>query len=298
MLTDLRAPINLVPVLDDISVVIPTIGRPILKESLYWVTQGSAWPAAVIVVDQGTNPQVATWIETLRTLGIKAEHVVSQQRGKAAAVNRGIERVQTRFVVVTDDDCFVASDWLEKIAHELYQAPHCVITGPAKALGDNETVAEVNLATAVTSYRPGLKHDLFCGSNMGVAISLIRRIGLFDEDHCLVAAEDCEWAYRTLRAGVPIAYKPEVIVEHYSWRNAEEREERYRLYASSLGGFYGKYLRRGDWRIALRVVINYLRALRRWARGSLRDDQEALLHGRAYAKKLLPGVLAGLRCGK
>jgi hypothetical protein len=32
------------PIMDDITVVIPTLGRPILEESLYWIATGTAWP--------------------------------------------------------------------------------------------------------------------------------------------------------------------------------------------------------------------------------------------------------------
>ena len=43
------------PILTDISIVIPTLGRAILEETLYWIVAGSSWPAGVIVVDQGLD---------------------------------------------------------------------------------------------------------------------------------------------------------------------------------------------------------------------------------------------------
>jgi hypothetical protein len=46
------------PIMEDISVVIPTLGRPILEESLYWLVHGSAWPGGIIIVDQGGNQQL------------------------------------------------------------------------------------------------------------------------------------------------------------------------------------------------------------------------------------------------
>ena len=283
------------PILEDITIVIPTLGRAILEESLYWIVSGSAWPGAIIVVDQGSSSHVAALLEKVKTLGIKAKHLPSTQRGKAAALNRGIELTNTRFVVVTDDDCFVKEDWLTKMAHRLRETPDSVVTGPAEAVGEQETVAVVTVRTPIISCRPGLKFDLFCGSNMGVAKSVVEQIGLFDEDLCLIAAEDCEWAYRTLRSGVPIIYAPEIMVQHFSWRDANQRDVRYQTYARSMGGFYGKYLRQGDWHIALRLIIHHFRALRRWVRGTLTGDQEAALYGRAYVTGLLPGIIAGFR---
>ena len=76
------------------------------------------------------------------------------------------------------------------------------------------------------------------------------------------------------------------------------RIQQYRDYARSHGGFYGKYLRKGDWFIALRVVVHHLRALRRWVRGAVTGDQEAARIGRAYLTGLLPGIVVGLRRGE
>ena len=41
-------------------------------------------------------------------------------------------------------------------------------------------------------------------------------------------------------------YEPDVVLAHFGWRNAGKRVEQYRHYALSHGGFYGKYLRRGE----------------------------------------------------
>jgi GT2 family glycosyltransferase len=113
----------------------------------------------------------------------------------------------------------------------------------------------------------------------------------------MYTAEDADWAYRALRAGVPIIYVPEAVVKHFGWRDESKRMVMYKDYARSHGGFYGKHLRKGDWFIALRAVIHHLRALRRWMRGVVFGDREMVLIGRAYFTGLLPGIIAGLRNG-
>lgn len=283
------------PVLEDITVVIPTLGRAILEEALVWIAAGSAWPGSLIVVHQGTDCRVACWIETLKCLGIRAEYLPSTQRGKAAALNRGIERVETRFVVVTDDDCFVDHQWLSAMETHLRETPGVIITGPAIPEGDEMVVAVVTSSVPTTYRRPRLKPDTFCGSNMGTEMTVIERIGPFDEDPRLLAAEDCEWAYRALKAGVPIIYVPEVSVRHYGWRDESRRAARYREYARSHGGFYGKYIRQGDWLIALRAVLHHGRALRRFVRGAMSGDQEMIRYGWSYLTGLMPGIIAGWR---
>ncbi len=282
------------PIAEDITVVIPTLGRPILEESLYWLSRGTTWPSRLILIDQGDSPQVSVWARQLRSVGFNAEHMPSAQRGRAAGVNRGLERIETCFVAVTDDDCFVDPDWLENMVARLRTYPEAIVTGRVEAAGDGAVMVVMSPEPAIY-HRPRLKFDTMSGGNMGTSKAVIERIGLFDEHPSLRTAEDGEWSYRALRCGVPVIYAPEIAVRHFGWRDEDKREAQYRDYARSHGGFYGKYLRQGDWFIALRAIIHHLRALRRWLRGVMIRDQEATLYGRAYFTGLLPGIIAGFR---
>ena len=68
---------------------------------------------------------------------------------------------------------------------------------------------------------------------MGTSKHVVERVGPFDEDPSVRLAEDCDWSYRALRAGVPIVYAPQVAVLHYGWRGEAERSDQYRAYARS-----------------------------------------------------------------
>jgi GT2 family glycosyltransferase len=282
------------PILADMTVVIPTLGRPILGESLSCILRGTTWPRGLIVVDQGRNPQVAEWMDQIRLLGIDAEYAPSFERGRAAGVNRGLERVKTRFVAVTDDDCFVEPDWLANMTERLCENPNAIVTGRVEAAGEGKVmVVTATLSTVAT--RPSLTFDRMSGGNMGVPIEVIRLIGLLDEDPRLPTAEDAEWGYRALRSGVPVVYAPEVSVRHFAWRDSAARDRQYRDYARSHGAFYGKYIRRGDLFILARAVVHHGRALRRYVRGMLARDEDRAQDGRAYLAGLLPGIISGLR---
>lgn len=283
------------PVLADITVVIPTLGRAILQESLCWIASGSAWPAQIIVVDQGKKAQVAHWMDVLREIGIDAMYVPSSERGRASGINRGLERVQTCFVAVTDDDCFVQEDWLENMVARLQDHPEAIVTGRVEAAGDEAVAVVVTSLKPVMYRRPRLKFDALSGGNVGTSMAVVRRVGFFDEDPRLRTAEDGEWAYRALRAGIPILYAPEVVVRHYGWRDEGQRSVQYKDYARSHGGFYGKYLRKGDWFIAMRALAHHTRALRRWIGGMLTGNEEQARYGRAYFTGLLPGMINGMR---
>ena len=283
------------PILADISVVIPTLGRPILRQSLEHIISGSAWPRSIIVVDQGQRDEISRWLEQIRGLQIDARYIPSTQKGKSAALNRGIAEVTTRLLAVIDDDCFADSEWIATAHRHLSSHPDWIVTGPALPTGLEPSVAAITSATATISRRPGLFIDPFCGSNMAVATASVRKIGPFDEAPCLrAAAEDLDWSYRALKRRIPIIYTPDVVVQHFGWRDAGQRRQRYEAYARSHGCFYGKHLRRLDWRIGMRVLIHYARALRTLMRGTLRGDDNQVDSARAYLLGLAPGILIGI----
>jgi GT2 family glycosyltransferase len=281
-------------VLEEISIVIPTLGRPILEQSLYYILTGSAWPGCLIVVEQGSSPEVADYLTSVQAIGVRVKHVRSTQRGRSAGINRGLEQADTQFIAITDDDCFVEENWLNSMASILRQYPHAVITGRIEAAGEDVVVVVTSTIPSMQN-RPRLKFDSMSGGNMGASLDTFRSVGLFEEDPVIATAEDAEWAYRALRKGVCIRYEPDVVLAHFGWRDTVKRVEQYRDYALSHGGFYGKYLRRGDFFILARAAAHFGRALRRWIRGAVTGDAELAMLGRAYCLNLLPGIRAGMR---
>jgi GT2 family glycosyltransferase len=284
------------PVDEDVTIVIPTLGREILRQSLEAIAHGTLWPAQVVVVDQGRRQHVAAMLEEAKTRSFDTVWLPSTQTGRAAGINRGIERARTRFVAVTDDDCLVHEEWLERLMRRLRRNPEAIVTGAVEA-GDTSVVLVVTEPRERLQRRPALRFDRLIGANMALDRMLMIRLGGLDEDHCMRTAEDGEFAYRALRAGVPILYAPEVVVTHVGWRDEQQRTDQYTSYARSQGGFYGKYLRRGDLFIGMRATWHLLRAIRRWTVGAILGRREASRIGRAYALGLLPGVLEGWRSG-
>jgi GT2 family glycosyltransferase len=279
----------------DISIIIPTLGRAMIRNCLESIAQGGLLPHSIVVVDQSSSKEVQNSLEPLAKLGVEVKYVPSSQTGRAAGVNRGIEAVTTEYFAITDDDCQVAPDWLRNMWAHLEDEKGGVITGRVEAGGDDPVGIVVKSMRPARYERPRLKFDSLCGGNMATSKSVMRQVGLLDEDKALCCSEDGEWAYRALQAGIPIVYAPDAVVSHYGWRDMGERKVQYRLYARSHGAFYGKYLRRGDWFIALRVILHHLRALRRLVRGMLKGDTEEVRIAWAYLVWLIPGVITGFR---
>jgi len=194
---------------------------------------------------------------------------------------------------MTDDDCFVQHDWLMNIEKCLTEAPNSVVTGRVEMVDDNAVMIVVTSLKPEIYRHPSLKYDPLSSGNMGASMSVFNRVGLFEER--LRTSEDGEWAYRVLRAGIPIQYAPNIVVRHFGWRDETGRYRQYKAYAHGHGSFYGKYLRQGDMFIALRVLVHHFRSARRLLLGVLRRDRESVLTGWAYLTGLLPGIITGMR---
>jgi glycosyltransferase involved in cell wall biosynthesis len=83
---------------DDVTVLVPTLGRPQLRECLESIREAVDRVSGLLVVDQGSGKDGAGWIEVLVRAGVDARHLKQEQRGIGRAMNRGLAHVETPFV--------------------------------------------------------------------------------------------------------------------------------------------------------------------------------------------------------
>jgi GT2 family glycosyltransferase len=284
------------PVASDVSVVIPTLGRELLEGCLASIAAGTAWPAEVIVVDQGSSSSVASWIDRLTRPGLGITHVRSSETGIAAGTNRGLERVRTRFVATTHDDCRVQADWMERLSARTRDVGDSILTGRVEPRGEGVVLTVITRREPTVYSEPLIDRDVLFPPNMAFPIRLLERIGYFDEHPSLrLAGEDNEWAYRALRRGIPIVYDPDIVVDHIAWQDPHQRISLLRRYARGQGSFYGKHLRRGDAFILRRTIRDLVRAPWLVLRGAATGNRDLLAMGVGAVTGLPVGLLAGLR---
>ena len=279
-------------ILSDVTVIVPTLGRPVLARTLAALADGTRWPSTIVLADQG---EVAAALGILRPLvdaGVEVVHLRFPPAGPAAARNRAIDAASTRWLAAVDDDCPPAGDWLETLVARLRRHPDAIVTGRVAPPEDGSAAPSLLDAPVERVHRRlSLGPDPLHSGNFGVALATARRIGPFDET--LHAAEDNDWGWRALRLGVPIVTAPEVVVVHDDERTAADRLMVERRYARGQGRFYGKHLRRLDARIAARAARDWARALARWGRGVSTGDATARASGRIWTVELPRGLVAG-----
>jgi GT2 family glycosyltransferase len=284
------------PVADDVTVIVPTMGGPVLQGCLESIVSGTVWPARLVVIDQGGGNATADWAAAVTKQGMGVLLVPANPAGISAATNRGLQHVRTRYAAITHDDCRVRFDWLERLAARLSEIGDAILTGRVEPEGEG-IVLTVKTADRPAIYTsPLLDGDVLFPPNMGFAVRLLDRIGWLDEHPSLATAgEDNEWAHRALRANVKIVYDPTVVVSHLARHRPEDLAVLYRRYARGQGAFYGTWLRRGDPFIALRAARDLIRAPWLLVRGIVTRNSALISMGRGEVAGLLPGIVAGLR---
>ena len=246
------------PIAADFSVVIPTLGRQCLRESVLSIVAGTVVPAEIILSHQGAVGSMDAMMEEFQRLPVKVTYIHSNQRGAAAGRNTGIRAVKTPFFASTDDDCTVAPRWLEEIVQGLKKYPRAIVTG--RVLASEEGAPSVNDSNANKVFRSlPLKGDHFAGGNFGTAIATFDDSGPFDETELLRYCEDPEWSYRALVKGHEIHFIPEITVIHLHWRGNADMTQVYSQYAYSQGGWFGRRLRRYDAGFLVRLAYELTR---------------------------------------
>jgi GT2 family glycosyltransferase len=282
-------------ILKDVSIVIPTIGRPMLSDCLESIILSEAWPGELLVVDQSASAEIAQHLNGLRHRGLNAIHLPMHETGIAAAMNHGLDHVRTPLVAVTHDDCLVDVGWLRTLRDRVRNDGLIVVTGRVLPEAGTEVPSVITSTVPATYTQPLSDRDVLFPANMLFSARVWRSVGPMDEDPLLAkAAEDNEWAYRVLRAGVPIVYEPEAVVVHVQWRDEDALRDVMWTYARAQGAFYGKYLRRADLHIARRAALDLVRALWWLARGSGLRDRALVLRGLAGTIGLAQGLISGI----
>jgi GT2 family glycosyltransferase len=245
--------VNTLPV----SVLIRTIGRPDrLRECLGSLALCSPRATEIVIVDQSADRATADVVAGFRDIG--ARRVPCTRRGRSLAMNVGLIDAVHDVVLVTDDDCTVAPDWVAVGSATALRGR--LVTGRVLPKGDPASVP----STIADPVRHTFSSRRHCGrlltNNMVCYRDEVLTAGGFDE-RIQPYSEDSEFCYRWLKTGRDLLYEPDLVVWHHDWRTVPELVELYVDYAYSRGMFYAKHLRQGDLMILAFIAFTTRTAL-------------------------------------
>jgi len=192
--------------LDDVAVVIPSVGRASLQallDSLGAADHGSPRPAEVVVVDDRCDPRPALALTPRGVLGgamngVPVRVLPGGGRGPAAARNTGWRATTTAWVSFLDDDVEVPAGWPSALVTDL------AACGP----GDGASTGRIEVPLPADR-RPtdwerntaGLATAVWATADMAYRRSALVAVGGFDERFPRAYREDADLAARVIRAG-------------------------------------------------------------------------------------------------
>jgi GT2 family glycosyltransferase len=213
----------------------------------------------IVLLDQSDRPVTREALAPLIDADPRLVYLHLAIPGKPRALNQGLSVSRGEFVLLTDDDCEVAPDWIGCVLSEFEEHPDVAcIFGRVSAQDFDASQGYVPIcpiekpltlrALEQLLLMPGWK-NFGMGANMALRRDVLQRIHGWDE--CIGpgakfgSGDDHDLSVRLLRSGYPIRFAPSPHVVHYGFRSWGNAGKDYRRIWFGVGGVFAKHLRCG-----------------------------------------------------
>lgn len=176
----------------------------------------------------------------------KVLHLKLDSIGRSRALNEGFANVDSKYIILTDDDCVIDRDFLKYALWGIRSSKLDLMYGQTRPYHPKEHKNEYCPSTFskkpnVFSFSKGFgKHweEVGYDNNVVIKKSVINNIGVYKwwlgPKSIIPSAEDAEFILRAQIAGYKIAYNPKMLVYHNKWMTKIEYDQLIRDY--TLGG--------------------------------------------------------------
>lgn len=238
-----------------IAVLITTLNRPdVISDAIASILNNTYKDFELIIVDQSTNNKTQEIVERYILADKRVRYLPMSTRGKTKALNYGIRNCNTDIIAITDDDCMVSKDWIEKIVATFRGYPDlALLFGSAEASSYDTTKG------IIPTYLPLEKrffklHSRFAksggGANMVIRENIFDTVGGFDEKlgpgTFLSTCEEYDFFYRVRKKGFEVGVLPSLKVVHYGLKRFEDLPKIGRQGLMGHCAMSFKYIRCGD----------------------------------------------------
>jgi len=212
----------------------------------------TAHACELVIVDNGSSDGTREYLESFKGSAINRLLVKSTfeaKPGLGRARNTGWRTASANIIAFTDDDIYVANDWVDSISAIFEENPETGFVGGPVLLYDS---TDYNITVRETRERILFRPQEFIypgwigGGNMVFKRSALERIGGFDQRMgagTQFPCEDVDVEAAALWAGVPGLYDPRMVVYHHHGRKTErEAQQLMRSYDKGRGAYYAKYI--------------------------------------------------------
>lgn len=204
-------------------------------------------PWEIVIVDNGSNDNTREVASDFLRGQVRGQYVWEPCAGLSRARNAGTAASEAEIVAFTDDDCYPASDLLDRHC-EIFADESIGFAGGRILLHDPQDYPlTVNESTETSRFAAGsiVPCAVVQGANMAFRRRALLDIGGFDPGFgagTAFPAEDWDAVARACFSGWSGGYFPAPTVSHHHGRNASAAQRQLRAYHYASGAVYAKML--------------------------------------------------------
>ena len=227
-----------------LNIIIPNYnGRHFLSACLHSLTKQSFTDFDITVVDNGYSYDSLRWL---------SEHYpyvhtipLCKNTGFSSAVNMGILRTKSPYVMVLNNDTLLTSDCISQLMRAIQKSPQIFSAGAnILTLSSPHLTDTTGDFYSIQGYafcrnqglNPSRRNSSDVFSNCGCAViyrrALLRHVGLFDESF-FAYLEDVDIGFRARRLGFQNVHCPNAIVYHHGSGTTKATYTAFKVYHSA-----------------------------------------------------------------
>ena len=198
-----------------VSVIIPTYNRKNeLKKCLESVLKQNYKNYDVIVADGDSNDGTLRLLMSFKKRYRNFHYLVEKRRGIGAARNSAERVARGEIVLMTDSDCVVPEDWIERMVN-------VILSGEVAIQGFQCTACNRIWSRLFQTFQEHIFFKVYGGrdyidfldtKNFGIRLSVLKKIGFTNRN--IIIGNDIELMARLLKSGYKIKFEGGIRVCH------------------------------------------------------------------------------------
>ena len=189
----------------------------------------------IIVVDDGSTDKTADIVKSFK----EVRYFFQENKGPAAARNRGANEAKGEVVCFTDSDCMPRGDWLKRLGESFSDGKIAAVAGSYGLANPRNSLAQCIQDEIVFRHKKLLpsRPKVFGSYNVAIRKKIFDAVGGFDESYRFASGEDNDLSYRIRQKGYDIFFSKNALVDHF--------------HTESLLKYLKEQWRHGFWRMRL-----------------------------------------------
>jgi GT2 family glycosyltransferase len=232
-----------------LSLIVCTRNRAVRLDAFFQAVGGMRARASweLVIVDNGSTDDTPSRLETLaRSLDAPVTIVREPRAGLGRARNAGVRAARGALLAFTDDDCYPAIDYVDRVVDAFVNRERAFIGGRILLYDEKDHPITIRADTTPIPIPPRtvVPTGLVQGANMAFRREVLERIGGFDDalgPGTPFCNDDVDAVARASAAGFAGSYVPEPVVHHHHGRrDPADIAALWRSYDHGRGAYYAK----------------------------------------------------------